>query len=176
MPATIRYQEQNSTQTLQEALDEYHALNPNLLKPDEMSANGAELFSNHDLIHVVFGLDTSLHDETLADTWTIFGSSIGFWEYLKYIKNPEAMQVLQDLSVNGNTNYLTIAKEAIRAIPDVFKVIRRSRQMTQKWPWQNHQSYRLKTLGQIRQELGIQLIATASEVMSESHNSLSAHS
>lgn len=171
MTQELRYQIQNSPQTLQEALHEYHRANSGLQKPEAMSAESSKLFTNHDLIHVVFGLDTSLHDETLADTWTVFGSSLGFWNYLKYLTNPDAMQILQDISTDGKFGHVKIIREVLHTIPDVIKVWRYSRNMTQKWPWTDHHQYLALPLSQIRAEFGIQLIASNSTAAGRMANS-----
>ena len=47
-----RYARQDSTQTLQEGLAEYYALNPNLLDPQALSSAAAVLFKRHDATNV----------------------------------------------------------------------------------------------------------------------------
>ena len=63
-----RYQAQDSHQTLLEALDEYYARNlGRVRRPSELAPESAALFRSHDLCHVIFGLDTTLADEAMAD-------------------------------------------------------------------------------------------------------------
>lgn len=64
--------------TLREGLEEYYTGHPGLLQPDKMHADAARFFHAHDTCHVLFGLDTTLVDESLADLWTLFGTDVGF--------------------------------------------------------------------------------------------------
>lgn len=148
------YQQQDSPLTLQQGLEEYYAINPNLIDASSCSnSEVATLFERHDVIHVVFGCSTSLHDETLADTWTIFGTSIKFLDYLGYLKYSETTDLLKEVKVSR------MIKEFIEAIPDVFRVIRQTRKMSQKWDWANYHSHLEMPLGDLRRTYGIQVIA-----------------
>ena len=60
----LRYQEQNSELTLKEGLEEFYSINPHfkvLSEPDEIKG----LFFQHDITHVVFGLNSKLEEEHL---------------------------------------------------------------------------------------------------------------
>ena len=63
--------------TLCEGLREYYAGHPGLLQPDRMEADAARFFRSHDACHVLFGLDTTLVDEGLADLWTLLATNVG---------------------------------------------------------------------------------------------------
>jgi hypothetical protein len=47
----------------------------------------------------------------MADTWSLFGTSVGFREYLDYLKLPQANDIFQQIS------YMRTAGETIRASP-----------------------------------------------------------
>ncbi|HLK26181.1 MAG TPA: hypothetical protein VKT30_16110, partial [Caulobacteraceae bacterium] len=67
-----RYQAQDSQQTLAEGLAEYYAANgARVAAPASLPAESRALFRNHDVCHVVFGLDTTLEDEGMADVRTL---------------------------------------------------------------------------------------------------------
>ena len=68
MSKKFKYQQQNSSQTLQEALDEYYSSFQELITEKNADPRVAELFQIHDVTHVVFGCDTSIKEETLTDT------------------------------------------------------------------------------------------------------------
>ena len=102
----------------------------------------------------MFGCSTSLHDETLADTWTIFGSTVKITEYLSYLKYSETTDLLKEIKL------LTVIGEALRAIPDVLRVIGRSRKMAKKWNWENYAAYLDQPLNQLRTEYGIQILVS----------------
>jgi hypothetical protein len=68
-----RYQNQDSDVTLAEAVAEYSAANTGrVLRPSDLSEESAELFRSHDMCHVIFGLDTTIANETIVDTRTLF--------------------------------------------------------------------------------------------------------
>ena len=144
-----RYVSQDSNQNLREAIAEYYRCNPGLLEPDDLPDGVATLFRQHDAGHVVFGCDTSLRGETLIDTWTIFASTAGLRGYAEYFKYPQVNQIFSD------TGYLRIVWEFVRCLPDVLRVIRRSRQLARKWPWSTYEGYLDRSLCEIRREFNI---------------------
>lgn len=159
--ASLKYQQQDSAQTLREALDEYYAQSPELLTESNTDSTVVtDLFKPHDIVHVIFGCNISIHDETLADAWTIFGSTVGLRTYLAYLKYPETTDVLQD------SGYYRVFREFLQAIPDVVTVFRRTRKMLKKWPWRGYEAYLDQSLKTIRQDFGIQILsAVSSEVV-----------
>ena len=151
------YQQQEASMTLKEGLEEYYQRNQNLISPDNCdNPEVTKLFKRHDIIHVLFGCSTSLHDETLADTWTIFGSTIKLREYFGYLNYSETTDILKQIQVSS------IIRETLGAIPDVFKVIGRCRKMPKKWNWADYEAYLNHSLKELRDEYGIQILATGS--------------
>lgn len=150
------YQQQDSQLTLQQGLEEYYQRNKGLVQADACESEVAQLFQRHDIVHVIFGCSTSLRDETLADTWTIFGSTVKLHDYLSYLKYSETFEVLGDIKLRG------IVWEVAQSIPDMFRVIRRSRRMLKKWNWADYSAYLNQPLRDLRQEFGIQVMARES--------------
>ena len=144
-----RYVTQDSTQNLRDAIAEYYECNPVLLDPGNLPEGVAQLFRQHDAGHVIFGCDTSLRGETLIDTWTVFASTAGLRGYLEYFKYPQVNQIFSE------TGYLRIALESMCCLPDVLRVIRRSRQLVSKWPWSTYENYLDRPLCEIRREFNI---------------------
>jgi hypothetical protein len=144
--------DQDSTQTLREGLAEYGARNPRLLDPADLPAAAAELFRQHDAAHVVFGCDTALRGETLIDTWTLFGSSIGLRGYLAYLRLPQVNQIFRD------AGYARVAVELLRCLPELVRVIVRSRRLSRKWPWRHFEDHLDDPLCDIREEFGIRVV------------------
>lgn len=147
-----RYLDQDSRQSLSQGLAEYYAHNPGLLDPAELPADVAALFRQHDAGHVVFGCDTSLRGETLIDTWTLFGSSAGLRGYLRYFRYPQVNRIF------AQAGYLRITGVFLRCLPEVFRVIIRSRSLSAKWPWQDYRRYLDRPLLEIRREFNIRLV------------------
>lgn len=152
-PRTSAYQRPDSELTLREGLAVYFEDNPGLLDPDDegqmSSDDAAELFRNHDVVHVVFGTNTSVEQEAMTDTWAMAATDVGVGRYMKYLNNPEAMKILEDIG------YLGALWLSIRSVPAVFGVLRRSWRMRKRWPWREHDRYLDVPLAQIRREFGI---------------------
>lgn len=148
----FKYQEPNCPLTLSQGLEEYRIGHPSLIKEDQLNEGALELFHNHDICHVVFALDTNLTHEAMADTWTILGTDVGFFNYVHYLKQDEAKQLIQDIGIFNTI--LTFFK----AIPKILKIIFLSRKMNKKWPWLKNEEYLDKPLNEIREEFGIHVI------------------
>ena len=149
---TLQYVIQDSSQTLREAIAEYYARNPGLLDPDDMPDDAGRLFREHDAGHVVFGCDTSLRGETLIDTWTVLGSSAGLRGYVEYFKYPQVNQVF------AQVGYVRIALEFLHCLPDVLRVIVRSRRLASKWPWRDYECYLDHSLRELRHQFNINVV------------------
>ena len=146
------YTRQDSPQTLREGLAEYRARNPGLLDAEEMPAEAAALFRQHDAAHVVFGCETTLRGETLVDTWTIFAASIGLRGYLAYLRLPQVNQVFAE------AGFGRVALAGARCFPDVMRVVWRSRRVAPKWPWREYADHLERPLREIRAEFGIRVV------------------
>lgn len=147
------YQQQDCELTLREGLQEYYEGHPGLFRPAQLSEESARFFRSHDTAHVVFGLDTTLDDEALADTWTMFGSDVGMRRYVHYLRtNREAQQLLKEI---GWAKTIAIS---LRTAPRLFAVWLRARQMKRKWPWEGSESLLDMPLSKIREELNLRLI------------------
>ena len=75
----LKYTQQNSSQTLKEGLQEYYDSNPQEVKD---FAKKIPFLVDHDITHVIFGLGTSIEEESLLDTWTIRGTDISWKQIL----------------------------------------------------------------------------------------------
>jgi len=146
------YADQDSPQSLRDALTEYYVRNPDLLDPGAMPADTEALFRQHDAGHAVFGCDTSLRGETLIDTWTVVGTTAGVRGYLEYFKHPQVNQIFSDVG------YGRIAVESLRCLPDVLRVLARSRRLSRRWPWADYARYLDQPLGEIRRQFNIRVV------------------
>lgn len=154
-----RYQDPSSTQTLREGLAEYHAANPDLFDADEIEAKLGALgpfFAAHDSCHVLFGLDTSLGDETLADTWTLFGTDAKFSELLSYFRSDAQKKFFREFL--AEIGYWKIITQSIRSIPRALKAIWMSRKMKRKWALHEWETKLDIPLNELRSEYGIRLV------------------
>jgi ubiquinone biosynthesis protein Coq4 len=156
------YQIQDSSLTLREALKDYYEANPHLLDSSEHSSEVREFFRSHDLIHVVFGCDTSFVHEARADLWTMMGTDVGIRRYLAVAASPVVRALYQDLKTKlTDEDKVRIRKEVrkgwIQALLAPFSIYRRTRRMKRKWPWMQNDQLLDSPLREIRQEFGIQI-------------------
>ena len=152
-----RYQYQNSSLTLQQGIEEYRAANPHLVRIEEVDRETAQFFTSHDRIHVVFGLNTSVAQEGMADLWTLMGSDVGFIRYVGYLRNPTILKIaktaVDDFKKAGFFN------EAKQFSLNLKKIYMYSRKMKRKWPWSKNEAYLNTSLKEIREDFGIQLVS-----------------
>ena len=149
----LSYQVQDSRQTLAEGLEEYYSANVGVVsRPATLPPASAALFRSHDLCHVIFGLDTTLGDETMADTRTLLSSDVGWKKYLSYANDPLAQDVFKAL---GLWRAIMVT---LRTAPRIVRAIREMRRMKKKWPWVPPESFQGRTLSELRREFGIRVI------------------
>ena len=148
------YQHQDSTLTLSEGLAEYYRANAGLvLRPDDLSDESRALFRSHDVCHVIFGLDTTLADETMADTRTLLSCDVGLRRYARYLAtSQEAKAVFKEVG------YGHAALATILTAPRVLSAVFQNFRMTRKWPWEPPSSFFDRTLADLRSEYGIRVI------------------
>ena len=77
----LEYQKQDCDLTLQEGLDCYYKAFPETAEIFEDNIDSGTLLRDHDCTHVIFGLNTSIEQESILDTWVVWGSK---WKF-KYI-------------------------------------------------------------------------------------------
>ncbi len=124
-----------------------------MLQASKLSAEGTALFFSHDICHVIFGLDTTIRDEVLADFWTVFASDVGLRRYLRYLREtPEAKELFRAIG------YGKAVLWTIRAFPEIAKVWLRSRRMSKKWPWLVPDSFWIRPLNTLRHDFNIRVI------------------
>jgi hypothetical protein len=149
----LRYQDQDSSQTLGEGLAEYYRENAGrVLKPEQLAPESRELFRRHDACHVIFGLDTTMEDEAMADTRAMLSSDVGWRHYLRYLSNPDAKAIFKELG------YGRALLASLHALPRIVRAIAESRRMRRKWPWTPPAEYLDVPLAELRRRYDIRVI------------------
>jgi hypothetical protein len=148
------YQGRATRMTLAEGLAEYYRLNAGkVLRPADLSEESRALFRSHDMGHVIFGLDTSLADETMADTRTLLSCDVGMRRYARYLAtNPDAQALFRELGV-ARAVWITL-----RSVPRILRAIWESRRTRPQWPWVPPRSYLDTPLDVLRRRHGIRII------------------
>ena len=92
------YQNQDCDLTLREGIKVYEDyLVANGKIPLKEPNNESTLIRDHDASHVIFGLDTSLEEEALLDTWLGLGCSYKLSYLASYARLPELKDLTKKL-------------------------------------------------------------------------------
>jgi hypothetical protein len=118
-----------------------------------VSPQARTLMDRHDVLHVLFGLDTSLRHEAIVDLWTVFGTTARLADLIAYLRLPEEQAILAEIG------FWRILLTTLRAAPDLFRVAAAARKLKRKWPWDGHRAHLDTPLGQLRRAYGITLLA-----------------
>jgi hypothetical protein len=150
----LGYQQQNSAQTLAEGLEEYYSANvARVTRPRDLAPESAALFRSHDLCHVIFGLDTTLADEAMADVRTLSSCDVGWRRYAKYMTgDPEAKAIFKDLGC------LRAIGITLFVIPRIVRALFEALRMAKRWPWEPPAALQSRTLADLRREFGIRVV------------------
>jgi hypothetical protein len=148
------YQAQDSRQTLAEGLCEYYALNgARVSRPASLPLESQELFRNHDVCHVIFGLDTTLADEGMADVRTLLSCDVGWRKYARYMtSDPEAKAIFKELG------FVRAVWATLIIVPRMARAIWEARRMSRRWPWKTPADHFARPLADLRREYGIRVI------------------
>jgi hypothetical protein len=149
-----RYQMQDSPQTLAEGLAEYYAVNAGrVTRPEALDADSVALFRSHDICHVIFGLDTTLADETLTDARTLLSCDVGARRYARYLRtDPSAKALFKELGVARALWSVAAAAPRIgRAMIEAWRTPR-------QWPWDPPADFQERRLGDLRRAFRITVI------------------
>jgi ubiquinone biosynthesis protein Coq4 len=150
----LRYQDQDSRQTLREALAEYYDANVGIVtRPSDLPEESKALFRSHDICHVIFGLNTTLDDETLADTRTLFSCDVGVRRYLAYLSTDKQAKALFEELGLGRALRVTV-----KALPRIVRAAAAAFAMRKRWPWRPPESYMNRPIADLRREFGIRVL------------------
>ena len=150
------YQKQDCDLTLQEGLDCYYKNFPETTEIMEDNKESGTLLRDHDCTHVIFGLDTSIEQESILDTWVIWGSKFQ-WKYiLKYQKLPAIQQLYKDL--HKELGVLGFLKIFWKLGGIKRKTMFRTFKMKKKWPFKMPEEYLSMKISDLREKHGIKIL------------------
>ena len=154
----LKYQSQDSTQTLGEAIEEYQRyltyMGRNVLT-DAVSDDDS-IWLYHDATHAIFGQDTTIEDETALDFWVLFGTSFSWKLLRKYQQVPEIGNLTKALTLKMGLMFLPKLYWRNKSV--IWSVIQHSRRMKKKWPLKLPPELLSKTLKELREEYGITVL------------------
>lgn len=145
------YESQASSQTLAEGLAEYFAAHPDLKRDADLSTEAARrFFRSHDVVHVVYGCDTSLPDEAIVKLSSLFGTTGGFGVLRGYALH-ESMDIYRRLSFLEALRTLALAPWLIT------RTLWRCMRQRSRWPWDDHAALMGVPLVTLRERFGIRV-------------------
>ena len=153
----LSFQSQNCNITLAEGLEEYRAYLQANGKKQLVDAPGSTVIRDHDATHVMFGLDTSIEQESMLDSWVFLGTKWKLKELLAYNKLPELKQLYKDFW--HDPGYFKLFLTTIRLLPIKLKIRKRAKQMNKKWPFVSPDALMDQKVCDLREEFGIKILS-----------------
>jgi hypothetical protein len=153
----LSFQSQNCNITLAEGLEEYRAYLRTNGKKQLIDKPGSTIIRDHDATHVMFGLDTSIEQESMLDSWVFLGTKWKLKELLAYNKLPELKQLYKDFW--HDPGYFKLIMTAIKLLPIKLKIRKRAKQMNKKWPFVSPDFLMNQRVCDLREEFGIKILA-----------------
>ena len=149
----LKYQEQNSELTLQQGLEEFYSINPHFKELSEPEGRQG-LFFQHDITHIIFGLNNKLEEEHLLDSWALWGCKIKWKAMYEYMKHPAIKKITKKIYKDLGT--WGIIKKIITMIPLKLFIVYRALRMKKKWDYHNITNEHLNSkISDIRKEYNI---------------------
>ena len=152
----LSFQSQNCDITLAEGLEEYRAYLQANGKKQLIDAPGSTIIRDHDATHVIFGLDTSIEQESMLDSWVFLGTKWKLKELLAYNKLPEIKQLYKDFW--RDPGYFKLIMTTIKLLPIKLKIRKRAKQMNKKWPFVSPDFLMDQKVCDLREEFGIKIL------------------
>jgi hypothetical protein len=157
MSQSPTYMDKASTQTLREGLAEYYAVNPHVTLPETQPAEFARNLLAHDVVHVIYGLDTGMYDELKLLPLSWWTSECTFRTYLK-MKDSPAVDVMYDDMIREKGVlwlYGSVLKVLPTLIPTLIPIWFKTRKPQKLLPFLEFAPLLDRTLLDIRQEFDL---------------------
>ena len=152
----FEYQNQNCGLTMEKALECYYNCFPETKEIFEDNEDSGTLLRDHDCTHVIFGLDISIEQESILDTWVLWGSKWELKYLLGYQKLPQIKQLYKDLI--NEIGYFGLIKVLWKLGGIKRKVMFRAFKMKKKWPFQMPKEYLTMKVSDLREMHGIKVL------------------
>ena len=154
----LEYQKKNCDLTLQEGLECYYESFPESTEVFEDNQESGTLLRDHDCTHIIFGLDVSIEQEAILDSWVLWGSKWKLSYLLGYQKLPQIKKLYKDLIKEfGIFGFIKIYWK-IGGIKR--KVIFRALKMKKKWPFKMPDCYLSMKINDLRKMHGIEILTS----------------
>ncbi len=149
----LPYLKQDCELTLNEGLKMHYSVNPTFRE----NTRKAPVFYNHDLAHVLFGLDTSIEHEAIVDFRCMFSTNWGVKKYtVDYFKDPESIKIIKNIM--KEIGYFKSILGGLKSLPKMIKVVFDSKNMFKKWEINPNERLLNTKLSDLRKEYNIKVI------------------
>ena len=161
----LSFQNQSCDLTLEEGLEEYRAYLQANGKKQLIDKPNSTIIRDHDATHVIFGLDTSIEQESLLDSWVLRGCDWKFKELFAYAQLPELKELNKYLQ--KEVGYLKLVLVLFKLISIKRKIWRRTKAMNKKWPFKSPDSLMTQRVCDLRKEYGIKILEPEERIITE---------
>lgn len=146
----LAYQDFDSALTLREGLAAYYRAYPALKRGETLLPAAQRFFARHDVIHVLWGCDTSLAHEAVVKIASVYGTTGGLSVLGGYLLH-DSRDIYRDLNV------IEILRTFMRAVVIVPVTLWRCTRQTRRWPWADHDALLDTPLRDLRATFGIRI-------------------
>ncbi len=116
---------------------------PDSLTTDAMNLVAAGAFEQHDAVHVIFGLGTSVQDEIAAHVWMALGTTAKISEMHKAVANAEHRKVLSGIG------HLKLVGTWLTTLPNILMIALATMRMKKKIAFEDMPQLKSMTLSEI---------------------------
>lgn len=140
--------------TLRQGLEEfYEEYDQHLSHAKEgVSPDAKRFFKSHDVAHVLFGCDISLFGEGSVKIWTIFGTTLGFWNHITGYNDANAFEL------SKHFGFMHVVRGIFKFLFSIPVLIIRAKRMSRLWPWSDFEPYLDTPISEIRKEFNIEVL------------------
>lgn len=136
--------------TLGEAIQKMRVAEPEDLA-NQTAIEIAQLLEQHDAVHILFDLSTSIQDEIAAHLWMVLATTANMSEMHHAVASQEHRSVLSGI---GHFKLMGIW---LSSLPRLIGIVFNSLQMKRKVPMEDISRLKNRCICEIRQEYGIVL-------------------
>jgi len=111
------------------------------------------LFRKHDISHVIFGLDTTLEDEAMADMRTLFSTDGGWSRYARFLASDKAAK-----AIFKHVGYGSVLAATVRALPRIARAFLQALTIRKRWPWNTPDRFQICSLKHLRREYHLKMV------------------
>ena len=149
----LPYLKQECKLTLSEGLEMHYGVNPTFRE----NTRKAPVFYNHDLVHVLFGLNTTIEHEGIVDFRCMFSTNWGIKNYtVDYFRDRESLKIIK--GIMKEAGYVKSIFGGLKSFPKMIKVIFDSKKMSKKWEINPTERLLNTRLSDLRKEYNITVI------------------